>query len=78
VKGAEARHVWRAVPAPRTVTIWQDWPAALAQDWLGLEAPPVPPPIPHSVRQLLEAAAPLLSAQGGPGSIPATLRSPGE
>jgi hypothetical protein len=42
----------------RQVVILQPWPWELARDWLGVEEPPQPAPLPKHVRALLEAASP--------------------
>ncbi|MFC9280854.1 hypothetical protein [Streptomyces collinus] len=45
----------------RQVVIVQPWPWELARDWLGVEEPPQPAPLPEHVRALLETASPLLN-----------------
>ncbi|MFI7415322.1 hypothetical protein ACIBU0_42480 [Streptomyces sp. NPDC049627] len=51
---------WKRVHQVRPVIAWQSWPQELARDWLGLDCPPLPPPLPENVRALLEQARPLL------------------
>ncbi|MFK0159177.1 hypothetical protein ACIQVK_44790 [Streptomyces sp. NPDC090493] len=51
---------WKRVHKVRPVIAWQSWPWELAHDWLGLDRPPLPPPLPENVRALLEVARPLL------------------
>jgi hypothetical protein len=45
-----------AVHQVREVIAWQPWPEELTRDWLGLDCPPEPPPLPSNVRELLETA----------------------
>lgn len=44
----------------RPVIAWQPWPQELARDWLGVDCPPLPPPLPENVRTFLENARPYL------------------
>lgn len=54
---ADPRHV-------KTIAAWTVWPTELAQEWLGLDLPDDPPPLPENVRDLLEKARPLLIREG--------------
>ncbi|CAL9326628.1 hypothetical protein [Streptomyces sp. SudanB91_2054] len=47
----------------RPVAAWQCWPKELVLDWLGIDLPDSPPPLPENVRTLLEAARPLLKSR---------------
>jgi hypothetical protein len=62
---AQARRVDEAAWAKawtrvQPVAAWQPWPEELARNWLGLDLPSSPPPIPENVRTLLEKARPHL------------------
>lgn len=53
---------WKRVHQVRPIITWQPWPRELALDWLGLDTPSSPAPLPENVRVLLEKARPLLES----------------
>ncbi|MDI3102080.1 hypothetical protein QJ054_34145 [Streptomyces sp. AN-3] len=47
----------------RPLVAWQCWPEQLVRDWLGIDPPAKPPPLPENIQALLEMARPLLGTR---------------